>query len=215
MSSLRLWSWHLSPFSAKVRIACAEKGVALELLEIDPRNRPARLRELNPTATVPVLEVDGQAIRESSAICEWIEEAHPDPALWPTEPAARAAGRGLLRWVDDELTVNFFLAARKAAFGVARSDHPEIVEILRRRLVQRWPDAERLLERGGGNWLLGGPEPSLADLGALPLAVRLPVWAPELAPDASSHPLTCAWLERLRGRPTAAEVDRRGEAVSA
>ena len=89
MSSPRLWSWHLSPFAAKVRVACAEKGVELELVEIDPRHRPARLRELNPTGRVPVLEIDGRGIRESTAICEWLEETHPDPPLWPTEPAAR------------------------------------------------------------------------------------------------------------------------------
>jgi glutathione S-transferase len=55
----RLWSWHLSPFAGKVRIAAAVTGTELDLIEIDPVQRPPRLRELNPAGRVPVLEVDG------------------------------------------------------------------------------------------------------------------------------------------------------------
>ncbi len=126
-----LWSWNLSPFAGKVRVAFAEKGVAIELIEIDPLKRPAKLRELNPTNRVPVLELDGTAVRESTAICEWLEDTHPEPPLWPADPAARATARGLLRWVDDELTANFFLSMRKEAFGLEAEDHPELVTILR------------------------------------------------------------------------------------
>jgi glutathione S-transferase len=214
MSSPRLWSWNLSPFSAKARIAFAEKQVPVELLEIHPIKRPTELRELNPTNTVPVLEVDGIAIRESTPICEWLEETHPERPLWPADPAARARGRGLLRWVDDELTVNFFLGLRKESFGVdPRNDHPDIVANLRRRLVRRWPTVEGLLAQTDGKWLLGGEEPSLADLAAMPLAVRITEWNPELQPDPQACQLTTAWLQALRDRPTAAEVDRKGQRV--
>lgn len=214
MLSTRLWSWHLSPFAGKVRVAFAEKSVGVELLEIDPIKRPARLRELNPTNLVPVLEVGEIAIRESSAICDWLEDTHPLPSLWPAGAAQRAAARGLLRWVDDELTMNFFLSMRKEAFGVNGTDHPDVVTILRERLVRRWATVEALLSRTGGPWLMAGEVPSLADLAAIPLAVRLPAWKPELAPDADTFTRTTAWLALLRERPSAAEVDRRGEPVT-
>lgn len=214
MSLPRLWSWSLSPFSAKVRIAFAEKGVELELLEVDPRTRPKRLRELNPTNRVPVLEVDGVAVRESTAICEWLEDTHPGSPLWPEDADARGAARGLLRFVDDELTTNFFLSMRKEAFGLDASDHPEIVSTLRERLVRRWPTVEKLLGRSGGPWMAAGEEPSLVDLAAIPVAVRLPAWKPELQPSEQEHPQTAAWLARLRERPSAAEVDRRGRPVA-
>jgi len=214
MSTPRLWSWRLSPFSAKARIAFAEKGVAVELLEIDPRKRPARLRAINPTNRVPVLEVGDVVIRESSAICEWLEDTRPEPALWPSDAAERAAARGLLRWVDDELTTNFFLSMRKEAFGISAADHPDVVTILRERLVRRWATAEELLSRHDGQWFLSGDAPSLIDLSAIPLAVRLPAWKPELAPAADAFPRTAAWLAGLRERPSVAEVDRRGEPVT-
>jgi glutathione S-transferase len=205
-----LWSWRLSPFAGKARIAFAEKGVEVELVEVDPRKRPARLRALNPSNRVPVLEVGEVAIRESTAICEWLEDTRPEPPLWPADPTARAAARGLLRWVDDELTLNFFLPMRKEAFGIDPSDHPDVVAILRERLVRRWPTLEDLLSRTDGPWLLGGDSPSLVDLAAIPLAVRLAAWKPDLAPPAELT-RAAAWLEALRERPSAVEVDRRGE----
>jgi len=61
---------------------------------------------------------------------------------------------------------------------------------------------------------MAGEVPSLADLAAIPLAVRLPAWKPELAPDADAFTRTTAWLALLRERPSAAEVDRRGEPVT-
>jgi glutathione S-transferase len=208
----RLWSWNLSPFAGKVRIAFAEKGVEVELVEIDPRHRPDRLRELNPTNRVPVLEIEDVGIRESTAICEWLEDTYPEPPLWPEDPVARAAARGLLRWVDDELTTNFFLSMRKEAFGLEPGDHTDIVAILRDRLGRRWATAERLLSRTDGPWLAGGDGPTLADLAAMPLAVRLPVWKPELMPDPDRFPTVTEWLGRLRERPSSGEVDRRGAA---
>ncbi|HEY5318635.1 MAG TPA: glutathione S-transferase family protein [Solirubrobacteraceae bacterium] len=211
MGTPRLWSWQLSPFAGKARIAFAEKGVGVELLEIDPRKRPARLRALNPSNRVPVLEVGDVAIPESTAICEWLEEIQPEPSLWPAEATARAAARGMLRWVDDELTLNFFLAMRKEAFGLADGDHPEIVSVLRGRLVRRWATVEELLSRTEGTWLQGGDSPTLVDLAVIPLAVRLPAWKPELAPDPEEYPRAAAWLAALRERPSAVEVDRRGE----
>lgn len=213
MSTPRLWSWQLSPFAGKVRIAFAEKGVEVELLEIHPVKRPARLRELNPSNRVPVLELDGTAIWESSAICDWLEDSHPDPPLLPADPTLRAAARALTRWVDDELTRNFFLAMRKESLGLSEEDRPDAVQRMRDTLVRRWPVAEDLLARTDGPWLLGGEEPTLADLTAIPLAVRLPQWKPELQPDPDAQPRATEWLEQLRARPSAAEVDRKGERV--
>jgi glutathione S-transferase len=210
MSTPKLWSWRLSPFAGKARVAFAEKGVEVDLIEIDPRNRPPRLRELNPTNRVPVLEIGDVAIRESTAICEWLEETHPEPALWPADPTVRAAARGMLRWVDDELTVNLFGSMRKAAFGPDSTDPPDIVTILRERLVARWSVAEALLGHTPGPWMMGGEEPTIVDLAAIPLAVRLPVLAEQLQPDPGECPATTAWLSALRERPSAAEVDHKG-----
>ncbi len=209
MAAPRLWSWHLSPFAGKVRIAAAVTGTELDLIEIDPVERPPRLRELNPAGRVPVLELDDMVVRESSAICDWLEDVRPGPSLWPEDPARRAMARGLMRWLDDEVTVSFFLSFRKEAFGPADGEPPDIVDRLRIRLMRRWPKLEHELTRGGTPWLAGVSEPSLADLSGIPLAVRIPQWGPQLAPPAELTHVN-AWLDALREHPAAGEVKHRG-----
>jgi glutathione S-transferase len=205
----RLWSWHLSPFAGKVRIAATVTGTELDLIEIDPIERPPRLRELNPAGRVPVLEVDDAVVRESSAICDWLEDVRSGPSLWPEDPARRATARGLMRWLDDEVTVSFFLSFRKEAFGPVDGEPADIVDRLRTRLMRRWPKLEDELTRGGSPWLAGVTEPSLADLSGMPLAVRIPQWGPQLAPPVELTHVN-AWLEALRDHPAAGEVKHRG-----
>jgi glutathione S-transferase len=205
----RLWSWHLSPFAGKVRIAAAVTGTELDLIEIDPIERPPRLRELNPAGRVPVLEVDDTVVRESSAICDWLEDVRSGPSLWPEDPARRAPARGLMRWLDDEVTVSFFLSFRKEALGPADGEPVDIVDRLRTRLMRRWPKLEDELTRGGSPWLAGATEPSLADLSGMPLAVRIPQWGPQLAPPAELTRVN-AWLQALRDHPAVGEVKHRG-----
>ncbi|HTU29171.1 MAG TPA: glutathione S-transferase family protein [Solirubrobacteraceae bacterium] len=209
MAAPRLWSWHLSPFAGKVRIAAAITGTELDLIEIDPNKRPPRLRELNPAGRVPVLELDEVVVRESSAICDWLQDVRSGPSLWPEDRDRRATARGLMRWLDDELTASFFLSFRKEARGPVDGDPPDVVERLRTRLMRRWPKLEDELARGGTPWLAGLAEPSLADLSGLPLAVRIPQWGPELAPPPELSRVN-AWLDALRAHPAAGEVKRRG-----
>ena len=56
----------------------------------------------NPAGKVPVLKMDGRMLAESAAICEYIEERHPDPALMPRSPEARYEVRRIVSWFDDK-----------------------------------------------------------------------------------------------------------------
>jgi len=207
---LRLWGFRLSPFAGRVRATLAEKGVdGVELIDIHPLKRPARLRELNPNNRVPVLEVDGAALRESANICEWLEDTFPDPPLWPADATARADGRGIAAWLETELTAPFFRGMRTVTFGVPESEPADLAERCFARVAPQWPRLEQLLARHEGAWMLGA-EFTHADLAALALAVRMPQWRADMLPDASTHPHTVAWLEALRERPSAAAIDAKG-----
>lgn len=211
-----LWTFKASPFAGKARAAFLEKGVPVELAEIHPVERPKRFLGLTAPGRVPVLEPGGGAppIRESSIICEWLEETHPEPALWPADPAVRGWARGQARFVDDLLTANFFLGMRKQAFGRSPSDPEDVVDRLHRQLAKHWPALEAALGAHEGPWLCGG-QFTFADLAALPLAVRLPEWAPHLVPDADAFPRVTTWFAALRDRPSAAAIDQAGKRVSA
>jgi glutathione S-transferase len=210
--SLRLWSFAVSPFAGRVRVAFAEKAVAYDLLEVHPAKRPPRLRELNPLGRVPVLEVDGVPIRESSVICEWLEEVHPDPPLWPQDPALRGWARGWAKFIDDGATTSFFLGMRKKAFGRDDGDPEDIVEQLHGKVPGQWSYLEDALGTHAGPWLCG-EHFTHAEIAAMAVAVRLPQWAPELAPDPGATPRVAAWLQAVAQRPSAAAIDRKGERV--
>lgn len=96
---MKLYSGPLSLFSAKARIALAEKGLPHELVQVGWSRRTAYgphhpdVVALNPKAQVPIL-VDGDVVvYDSTLIFEYLEERHPEPRLYPTELAERARCR--------------------------------------------------------------------------------------------------------------------------
>jgi glutathione S-transferase len=211
---LRLWTFRTSPFAGKARAAFAEKGVEVELVEIHPGKRPGRLRELNPVNRVPVLEAGAVAIRESSLICEWLEETHPEPPLWPADPALRGWARGWAKYIDDTIVADYFLGMRKMAFGKADDDSEDVVERLHGRIARRWPVLEETLGLHEGPWLCG-EQFTYADLSGMAVSIRIPEWSAHLLPDPEPFPRVTAWMEALRARPSAAAIDTSGEKVPA
>ncbi len=99
---IRLYHVPLSPFCRKVRLSLAEKKLEVELVEERYWEQGAEFMRRNPAGKVPVLKMDGQTMAESAAICEYIEEMHPEPALLPKGPAERFEVRRLVAWFDDK-----------------------------------------------------------------------------------------------------------------
>jgi glutathione S-transferase len=108
MTKTILYSGPLSMFGAKAEIALREKGVAFELVMVpfdksdryEPRH-PEVLR-VNPKRQVPVLIHGDVELFDSSVIFEFLEDAFPDPPLWPGNVEARARAR-LLELKCDEI----------------------------------------------------------------------------------------------------------------
>ncbi|MES1205443.1 MAG: glutathione S-transferase family protein [Pseudomonadota bacterium] len=89
---LELISHKLCPYVHRAAITLREKGVPFERREIDLKNKPDWFNQLSPYGKVPLLLVDGVALFESTAICEFLDETHP-PSLLPADPFARARQR--------------------------------------------------------------------------------------------------------------------------
>ena len=93
-----LW---LSPDCRKARIALLEKGLDFELRAEYIWERRDEFLALNPAGDVPVLvESDGSALSGSNAICEFLDEVHPDPPLIGRQALGRAEVRRLVHWFD-------------------------------------------------------------------------------------------------------------------
>lgn len=87
----------------------AEKGVTIERVFLDimaGENRQNDFLAKNPQGGSPCLELDnGSFLDESVAICEYLEERHPLPALIGNNAEERAQARAALRWVDQQIVV--------------------------------------------------------------------------------------------------------------
>jgi glutathione S-transferase len=95
-----------SACAAKTRFALDEKGLSWESHYVDllrgEQFKPEFLA-INPKGVVPVLVHDGAVIRESTVICEYLEEVFPSPRIYPASPTARARVRCWTKAVDEEL----------------------------------------------------------------------------------------------------------------
>lgn len=98
----RLFHVPLSPFCRKVRLSLAEKKIEVELVEERYWEPTPDFLRRNPAAKVPVLKIDGKTMAESAAICEWLEEKYPEPALMPRKADDRFEVRRLVSWFDDK-----------------------------------------------------------------------------------------------------------------
>jgi glutathione S-transferase len=78
----------------RVAIFLAEKGLEIPFVDVDlmgGAQHSEAFRALNPFEQVPVLELDdGTCISETLAICRYLEELHPEPALFGSDPLERA-----------------------------------------------------------------------------------------------------------------------------
>jgi glutathione S-transferase len=83
-----------APNPRRVRMFAAEKGIPLETIEVSiaaGANLKPEFRAKNPLRLLPVLELeDGRILRESMAICRYLEELHPEPNLFGQDPWERA-----------------------------------------------------------------------------------------------------------------------------
>ncbi|MBW2314033.1 MAG: glutathione S-transferase family protein [Deltaproteobacteria bacterium] len=108
----------IGPNPRVVRIFFAEKGVEVPMEAVDlmgGENRQAPYLERNPAGQLPCLELDdGSYLSEILAICEYIDEKHPEPALIGTTAEERAETRMWTRRIDLGVAENIFGGFRYA-----------------------------------------------------------------------------------------------------
>jgi len=92
-SSMTFYSDGASHYSHRVRIVLAEKGVAVETIDVDLDNKPEDLAALNPYNTLPTLVDRDLVLYEADIMMEYLDERFPHPPLFPVYPVARAQSR--------------------------------------------------------------------------------------------------------------------------
>ena len=100
---LRLYQFEISPFCDKIRRSLRYKGVPFEVVNIPVASSVVAIRRVNPVGKLPCLDLDGRLIADSTNIAEAIEDAFPDPPLYPSGKRERALVHVLEDWADESL----------------------------------------------------------------------------------------------------------------
>ena len=196
----------IGPNPRVVRMFMAEKGLDIPKIEIDVvrgDNRKEPYLQKNPHGQTPALELDdGSTVCEITAICEYLEDIHPNPALIGTTPREKAETRMWTRRIDlnicEPLTNGVRFSQGMAMFKDRIVTIPEAADGLKKiaRDRVRWLDGQM-----DGREYICGKRFTLADVLLfvfLEFGVRLgqPL-------DAENHNLA-GWFERIQARPSAA-----------
>ena len=113
-------------YSHRVRMVLCEKGVAVDVVDVDPTQRPEDLSEINPYGTLPTLLDRELVLYKSTVIMEYLDERFPHPPLLPVYPVARAQCRLLMHRIELDWSkrVDVLLAGRgrETAMDKARKE---------------------------------------------------------------------------------------------
>lgn len=175
-SSMTFFSDGSDHYSHRVRIVLAEKGVTVEIHDVDPSNLPDELASLNPYNTLPTLVDRELVLYEAGIMMEYLDERFPHPPLLPVYPVARAESRlWLYRIQRDWCTLADIIFANKddAAVSKARKE-------LRESLIAT---SEIFAEKP----YFMSDEYSIVDCYTAPLLWRLPVMGIELPEKQTKH----------------------------
>lgn len=101
-SIMTLYSGALDAYSHQVRIVLAEKGVTVDVVNVDAHHAQEDLAELNPYNSLPTLVDRELVLYQSDVIMEYLDERFPHPPLLPVYPVARAKSRLMMHRIDKD-----------------------------------------------------------------------------------------------------------------
>lgn len=197
----KLHGVNLSPFVRKVRVALAEKNIAYEQDPVLPFGPREELMKISPLGKIPVYEEDGFTVPDSSVIISYLEQTHPNPPLYPSDPRDRARALFLEEYADTRLLERmqpiFFERVVNPRFMNKETDSARVEEALKEGLPPVLDYLESQVSQGDA--AVAGRF-SVADIAIGSFFVNL-MHAGEKV-DASRWPKLAAYLEAVHARPS-------------
>ena len=195
----------IGPNPRIVKMFMAEKGIDIPRVEVDLRGgenrQPAHLAR-NPSGQTPTLELDdGRFLSEVTAICEYLEERFPDPALIGSTPEERAMTRMWTRRVDLYIVEPMLTGYRSSQglrfFETRMRLFPQAAEDLKALAQEKLTWLDGLM---AGRDFICGSTFSLADI---LLFCTLDFGAGVGQPLNRDNANIAAWFDRVAARPSA------------
>jgi maleylacetoacetate isomerase len=149
---MKLYSFFRSGASYRVRIALALKGIKYDTVSIkfaDNAHRTEAFRKINPQRRVPVLDLGkGNQLLQSLAIIEYLEETHPEPALLPKDPIARAKVRAVAQIIASDIHPHNNIGTRQVLSGRFGADENALQAWAAYWIGEGFAAVDRLIEPG-------------------------------------------------------------------
>ncbi len=151
----------IGPNPRAVRMFMAEKGLDIQKVEVDlmkAENRQGPYMQKNMAGQLPCLELDdGTTISEITAICEYLEDTHPKPALIGATPREKAETRMWTRRIDlnicEPMANGFRYSQGLPLFQSRIPTAPEAADGLKRIAQDRLLWLDKML--AGRQWVCG------------------------------------------------------------
>jgi glutathione S-transferase len=207
---MKLYQTMTSPFPTRVRLVLYAKGLPAEIIEPPGFHTSAESKgdyfAVNPMGRVPALVLDdGRALPESEVICEYLEDAYPEPSLRPADPWDRAQARLISRLCDIYLVMAMVPLFNASGRSKRRWDWEKIDAALAQ-VETALGYIEHYL--GGGGYAAGG-RLTAADGALAPQLVLAYEWAPAVFGRPSplgKHPKLAAYWAAIQQDPIAGRV---------
>lgn len=185
-----LYGYFRSSAAYRVRITLNLKGldydqVPVNLVKVEQRSGEHLTR--NPQGMVPSLvQDDSSVINQSLAICEYLNEVHPEPALLPIDALARARVRALAQSVACEIHPLNNLRVLKYLVGELGVDEAAKLKWYRHWIAEGFAALEATLSTASSSGdFCHGDTPTLADICLIPQVYN----AERFGCDLSAYPV--------------------------
>jgi len=198
----KLHHFALDPFSRRIRLALAEMGEVVDLVDEKPWAPSERLIDLNPAGLPPVyIENSGRSVAGVEALGEFLEEGNQGKALLPSNAYERAEARRLVAWFD----VKFYaevtepILTEKVVKRFMKVASPPDMGRVRTSLQRLKPHLDYLALLAEERTWLAGNQLSLADFAA---AAHLSVLDYLGDVNWAEQPIAKSWYQRIKSRPS-------------
>ena len=201
---MKLYDLPASPDARRVRIFIAEKGIEIATVPVnmmEGENQTEEYLAKNSLGRMPLLELDdGTCIAESMAICRYLDELNPEPALFGRDALERALVEMWQRRMEFEFLMPMISVFRHTGemWKGRLTQIPEMAEVDSKNVKARmeWLDKEL-----AGKQFIATEEYTVADItaqcafvmGKAALGMRIPEELSNLN----------EWWARVTSRPTA------------